>query len=183
MTAPAIRFPHWAQITDVRRAHVERVVELIVEWAEALAVSDRERQRWLTAVRLHDALKDAADELLRELAPDAWGVDALRHGPAAAELAARHGEIDQGVLDAVRYHSVGYANWDAVGQMLYLADYLDPGRGFKREELARLRARVPEDPQGALRVVAHERIAQILAAGCRLLPETVAFWNVLGCGD
>ena len=83
----------------------------------------------------------------------------------------------------MRYHSVGYADWDTVGQMLYLADYLEPGRGFKREELARLRARVPEDPRSALRVVARERIAQALAAGCRLLPETVAFWNVLGCGD
>ena len=52
----------------------------------------------------------------------------LRHGPASAARAKAEGEVDRGVLDAVRYHSIGLAEWDMVGRALYCGDYLEPGR-------------------------------------------------------
>ncbi|MEJ2238685.1 MAG: hypothetical protein P8X82_10345, partial [Gemmatimonadales bacterium] len=79
-----VDFPPWACISEKRRAHVRRVAALCSAWAEMMAVSGNERARWLRAVTLHDALKSAPSELLAELAPFAWGVDTLRHGPAAA---------------------------------------------------------------------------------------------------
>ncbi len=183
MRRPAVRLPPWAHLSAARRQHVERVAVLVGQWADVLGVPATERDRWLRAVALHDALKDAPAPLLHELAPDAWGVDALRHGPAAAVRAAREGETDRGVLDAVRYHSVGFGAWDAAGRMLYLGDYLEPGRAFARDERSALAARVPEDPAGALREVARRRIGAVLDAGLPLLPETVDFWNALTCGD
>lgn len=161
---------------------MERVAQLVERWAAERRVPDGERDRWLRAVWYHDALKDAPAALLRSLAPDAWGVEALRHGPAAAALAARHGETDRGVLDAVRYHSVGYAGWDAAGRMLYLADYLEPGRGFDDADRAQLAARVADDSDGVLREVARRRITWLVRRGRPLVPETVAFWNALVCG-
>ncbi|NIM51561.1 MAG: HD domain-containing protein [Gemmatimonadales bacterium] len=178
-----LQLPSWARVTAKRRGHIDRVGELIATWAREIGVSDAERGRWLRAVSMHDALKDAPKELLRELAPDPWDTDSLRHGPAAAVLAARNGETDRGVLDAVRYHSVGYAAWDAVGRMLYLADYLEPGRSRNREAQRRLAARVCEDVAGVLREVARQRIGRIIAAGHPLLPETIAFWNSLACDE
>lgn len=160
-------FPEWAVATPERRAHVARVVELLERWADALAVPAAERARWLRAAWLHDALRDLS------------GVDDLAHGPAAAARAAAEGETDQGVLDAVRHHSVGWARWDAVGRMLYLADYLEPQRGFDRDSRAALAARVPADPAGVLREVAQRRIAWTVQSGWALRPETVAFWNSL----
>jgi HD superfamily phosphohydrolase YqeK len=160
---------------------VERAGRLISEWADAMAVTPTERERWLRAASMHDALKDAPRELLLELAPRAWDDDSLRHGPAAAALAQREGERDRGVLDAVRYHSIGFAGWDDVGRMLYLADYLEPGRRHGRDERARRTALVAEDPAGVLREVAAERMGLTIAAGYRLLPETVEFWNGLTC--
>jgi len=176
-----VALPPWARVSDKRRAHVERVGLLISEWADAMVVPPIERERWLRAVSMHDALKDAPNEQLLELAPGAWDDDSLRHGPAAAALAEREGERDRGVLDAVRYHSIGFAGWDAVGRMLYLADYLEPGRRRGRHERARRGARVPGDPAGVLWEVAAERLGLTIAAGCRLLPETVEFWNGLTC--
>jgi len=173
--------PPWARVSDKRRVHVERVGRLISEWADAMAVTPTERERWLRAASMHDALKDAPRELLLELAPRAWDDDSLRHGPAAAALAQREGERDRGVLDAVRYHSIGFAGWDDVGRMLYLADYLEPGRRHGRDERARRTALVAEDPAGVLREVAAERMGLTIAAGYRLLPETVEFWNGLTC--
>jgi HD superfamily phosphohydrolase YqeK len=171
--------PRWARVTDRRRRHIARVAALLDQWAEAMAVSDRERRRWLRAAWLHDALKDAPLDAQRRLARGAWDAPSLWHGPAAAARAARAGERDRGVLAAVRYHSVGYARWDAAGRMLYLADYLDPGRRHHDDRLAGYAARVPEDPDRLLRAVASERIARGVAKGWPLLAETVTFWNAL----
>jgi HD superfamily phosphohydrolase YqeK len=140
---------------DERRAHIGRVAALLDQWADALGVDAAERARWARAAWLHDALRDAP------------GGDDLGHGPAAAARAAADGETDAGVLDAVRYHSVGWARWDAVGRMLYLVE---------RRALA---ARVPVDPADVLREVARRRIERILRSGWALRPETVDFWNAI----
>src|SRR5204862_395895 len=123
--------------------------------------------RRLRAGWLHDALRDAP------------AANELAHGPMAAERAARAGETDRGVLDAVRYHSLGYAGWDDVGKMLYLADYLEPGRAFDREVRASLAARVPQDRDTALQQVAARRIARVIEGRWPLVRETVDFWNSL----
>lgn len=159
--------PPWAMAGDERRAHIGRVAALLDQWADALGVDAAERARWARAAWLHDALRDAP------------GGDDLGHGPAAAARAAADGETDAGVLDAVRYHSVGWARWDAVGRMLYLADYLEPGRRQDAVERRALAARVPVDPADVLREVARRRIERILRSGWALRPETVDFWNAI----
>lgn len=182
MTAlPADRsgLPAWAQVTPARRDHIARVATLLGAWADAMDVPAAERQRWLRAAWLHDALKDAPAEDLRALTPGFHGPDALRHGPAAAARAAADGEADAGVLDAVRHHSLGSAAWDRVGRMLYLADYLEPGRTHRPAEREEWVRRVPDEPGVVLREVAAARIARNLRRGWPLLPETVGFWNAL----
>jgi HD superfamily phosphohydrolase YqeK len=158
--------PPWAQVSPERRGHIERVAALVAEWADALGVPSAEGARWVRAAYLHDALRGA---------PRAT---ALGHGPAAADRAAETGEADRGVLDAVRYHTVGYAGWDDVGRMLYLADYLEPGRDrvADRPELA---ARVLRERDAVLRDVTHRRIEWVLRSGWPLVPETVSWWNAL----
>jgi HD superfamily phosphohydrolase YqeK len=136
--------PAWAVVSPSRRAHIERVALLASGWADAMQVSAAERNRWLRAIWLHDALRDAGETKLAELAPSTPGPPELRHGPAAAARAKAEGETDRGVLDAVRYHSIGLAEWDMVGRTLYCADFLEPGRSFERERRAALAARYPE---------------------------------------
>jgi len=162
-----VSLPAWAVVTPERRAHIERVVALLGAWAGALQTPEPERARWVRAGWLHDALRDApaANELV--------------HGPLAADRAARDGESDQGVLDAVRYHSLGYARWDDVGKMLYLADYLEPGRSFDQELRRSLAARVAGERDGVLRQVAARRVAHVIASRWPLVAETVDFWNSL----
>ena len=159
--------PAWAQVTPARRGHIERVAALLDEWAAAMRVPQPERERWLRAAWLHDALRDAP-----------LG-DLMAHGPAAAERAARNGERDSGVLDAVRYHTIGYAGWDDVGRMLYLADFLEPGRDFDPDGRRALAARVSRERDAVLREVARRRIEWVLRSGWPLLPHTVAFWNAV----
>jgi len=132
-----------------------------------MEVPQEERLRWLKAVWLHDAMRDAT-------LPDGMG-----HGAAAADHAAREGERDRGVLEAVRYHSVGYAGWDDVGKMLYLADYLEWGRKGRHKERAKLAKRVPYDRDAVLREVVAQQIQDELRDGRSIDPLTLELWNSL----
>lgn len=164
---PTLELPVWARVGGKRQAHIRRVVELLEHWAEEMEVSRRERDRWLSAAWLHDALRDA--RLKR----------GTSHGAAAADRAELEGEVDQGVLDAVRYHSVGYAGWDDVGRMLYLADYLEPGRKRRAKQRAQLAERVPRECDRVLLDVVALQIRAQLRSGRPIHPLTLEFWNSL----
>lgn len=174
----SLELPEWARLHESRFDHVERVADLVSVWADEMSVSDFERERWRRAVVLHDALKDAPDELLEEFAGE-WTIPAVRHGPAAARWAERDGDTDVGVLDAVRYHSVGYAGWETVGKVLFLADYLESGRDYHTAAHGQLSDRVPSELEQVLRTVSVERLCGVLRYGYPLLKETVEFWNSL----
>jgi HD superfamily phosphohydrolase YqeK len=180
-TPPGLRptLPQWAVVTAERLEHIQRVAELASSWAERMGVPDSERNRWLRAVWLHDALRDASPGELEKWASGTPGPPELRHGPASAAHAKAEGETDRGVLDAVRYHSLGLAEWDMVGRIVYCADYLDPGRAFDKAQRAELAERLPDDPGGVLREVARSRLTHIIQSGWPVLEPTVRFWNSL----
>ena len=171
--------PSWATASPERVSHIERVARLVLDWAEEMGVPDSERNRWLRAVWLHDALRDAPPEELEKWAPTSPGPPAIRHGPASAARAKADGETDRGVLDAVRYHSMGLAEWDMVGRVLYCADFLEPGRNFDKSGRAELAVRFPRDPTGVLREVARARVSRLVQSGWPLPDPTVRFWNSL----
>jgi len=179
----SIGLPDWANVSRKRRAHIERVAEVVRDWATAIGVSDQERSRWLRAVYFHDAIKDATNEEIEQLVPAETYIAALKHGPAAAVLARRFGETDEGVLDAVRFHSIGFAGWDWAGKILYMADYLEPGRKFRRKWRGELRAFAASDPESALFEVARARMAWLVESGWPIPRETLEFWNLIASGE
>lgn len=169
--------PSWAQVKPSRQAHIQRVAALAETWAIAMGKPGAERARWTRAAFMHDALRDAPMADLARLSERRWDIPKLFHGPAAAVVAAQHGETDQGVLDAIRFHSVGWADWDDAGRMLYMADFLEPGRTFKRKRNAKLAARVPRDPEGVLIHIVRKRMEWAIKQRRSILPETADFWN------
>lgn len=164
---PIVGLPLWAQVGKRRRAHIRRVAAVLKQWADAMKISGRERQRWLRSCWLHDALRDASLPAGKT------------HGEAAADRAAEDGESDPGVLDAVRYHSVGYAGWDDVGKMLYLADYLEPGRRTRRRQRAAWAKRVPRERDAVLREIVAREVRWRMRRGKPVDVHTVEFWNSL----
>jgi 2-amino-4-hydroxy-6-hydroxymethyldihydropteridine diphosphokinase len=177
-TTPDVELPAWAQVTEKRREHIQRVTALLDEWAVKLSLPPEERIAWHDAGRYHDALRDAPDAVLRELggnSPD-YPIEML-HGPAAAEQLRREGERRTELLDAVRFHTVGSAQWGRLGRALYMADYLEPGRKFSRADRAYLAAQVPYDFDATFRQVVRARLEWSLREGMRLYPEAVVLWN------
>ena len=178
MSRLEVELPSWACVGEKRRAHIQRVTALLDEWARKLALPPDEARAWHDAGRLHDALRDAPDALLRELGGDRPD-DAVEmlHGPAAAARMIADGETRSEVLDAVRFHTVGCERWGRVGRALYMADYLEPGRKFSRADRAYLAAQVPHDFDATFRQVLRARLEWSLREGMRLYPEAVTLWN------
>jgi 2-amino-4-hydroxy-6-hydroxymethyldihydropteridine diphosphokinase len=172
-----LELPSWAAVSERRRAHIGRVTALLGEWAEAMALPAEERRLWRDAGLLHDALRDAPEPTLRDLANDARSPLELLHGPAAAARLELEGETRAALLDAVRWHTIGSPAWAPVGRALYMADYLEPGRKFARAERAFLARTVPGDFDGAFREVLRLRLEWSVREGMMLFPGTVELWN------
>jgi HD superfamily phosphohydrolase YqeK len=176
------RLPVWSQLTRQRRAHIERVADLLGEWAGVLGLDGAETMRWRAAGYLHDALRDADPDELRPLVPQTFRhlTGKLLHGPAAAEKLRQDGVTDEGLLCAIAYHTIGHASFDELGRALFVADYIEPGRKFEPARLAKLRGRMPADRDAVLVEVLRSRIERLLGEGRGMRAETAAFWQSVG---
>jgi len=176
--------PDWAVAEPERRTHMGRVAELMDSWAEASGLPRGERERWRAAAWLHDALRDASPAQLQPLVPEELAdlPAPLLHGPAAAELLRGEGVEDAELLMAIRYHTLGHADFGTLGRALYAADFLEPGRTFAVEGRQELTHRGSVDVDAVALEVARARIAHRLARNQALNSFTVGFWNALVTG-
>lgn len=174
-----IHLPPWACVTEKRRAHIERVAELMEHWAHQLGIPPEDARAWRDAALLHDALRDAPESELRTLVPRADFTAEMLHGPAAAARLERDGDRRTEMLDAIRWHTVGSAEWKRLGRALFMADFLEPGRRFAPADRAYLASKVPTDFDGTFRQVVRMRIEHALREGHTLFPETVSLWNLV----
>lgn len=75
----------------------------------------------LDHARRRNLIVDPAEEVLPQ----------LLHGPVAAALLAEQGLVtDLEVLNAIRYHTTGRVGMSLLEKVVWLADYLEPGRSF-----------------------------------------------------
>lgn len=172
------RLPAWARMSEGRRAHAERVTELLDAWAGHLELPEADRVRWRAAGRLHDALREADPDELTFWSDLDWPAPLL-HGPACAARLREEGVGDEELLDAVAWHTVGDPELGPLGRHLYLADFLEPGREFLPDVRERLRWLMPEEPLEALLSTVALRIAHRLEVRGALRTRTVSFWNRL----
>jgi HD superfamily phosphohydrolase YqeK len=169
--------PDWADASKKRRAHMSRVADLLGKWAEQVAPS--EVDRWRAAGWLHDALRDAKEDELRPVLPDAFQSwpPSLLHGPASAARLLAEGVSDEDLLNAVRYHTLGSPTLTKIGHALYMADFLEPGRTFAPSWRSLMRARMPDNFDEVLRAVITARLESTLQKGSVIRAETAEFWN------
>jgi HD superfamily phosphohydrolase YqeK len=174
-----VALPAWAIVSEKRRAHIERVTALLVRWADTMRLSEAERAAWVDAGRWHDAVRDADEATLREMTGDHVRPVGMLHGPAAAGRLTREGEARMDVLEAIRWHTTGSAEWAQCGRALFMADFLEPGRSFAQADRAYLASRVCDDFDGTFRQVVRLRLEWSLREGKSLYPETVTLWNAV----
>ena len=177
-------FPDWAVMSEARRQHALRVGRLLWKWSRKLDHRKKKRIRWRAAGLLHDALKGESPAVLRRQLPDAaeWS-DPLLHGPVCAARLREEGVSDKALLRAVAYHTTGHPKFSRLGQALYMADYLDPGRRGMVRTRADWRRRMPDDWDSVLEEVAASKISTLLDRRVPIPAVAADFWRDITTRD
>ena len=146
-----IRLALAARLSPARILHSEGVAllagELCLRFCEPVA-SGR------LAGLAHDLAREMSPAEIRSLATQDGGPlgadeeeqPVLLHGRAGAVLLAAMGVDDPAVLQAVRDHVTGRPGMEQLSSIVYVADFLEPGRGFlpETERLGSLRGSLAE---------------------------------------
>lgn len=177
--------PDWANAREGRRAHMARVAALMRSWAEARREPPEEVARWAATGLLHDALRDEDHEELRVQVDARFrGLPGkVLHGPGTAARLRREGVVDEELLDAISFHTLGSSSFRALGMALFAADFLEPGRTLNEEWRQELRRRAADDLENVVREILAARIGYLVERGRPLRPETVGFWNRMSEGQ
>lgn len=179
MIEPSLDLPGWARVSAKRAEHIQRVTALLNAWGAAMRLPAAEARGFIEAGLLHDALRDAPESELRKITGDNDSPAGLLHGPAAAILLKRDGDRRTDLLEAITYHTVGYAGWGIVGRALYMADFLEPGRKFAKQDRYFLSLQVPTAFDAVFRQVVRMRLEWTVREGNHIFPETLTLWNSL----
>jgi len=143
--------------------HTLSVARTMLDVAEAASIAPEQA---VTAGLLHDLCKGMKPEALAEKArgfgiTQYLDVPNLLHGPVAAEECRRElGVRDEEVIDAIRWHTTGRAEWGRVGQALFYADFSEPRRPHPQAAEAR-RILAERGFDAALRYVVEQKFHHV----------------------
>ena len=130
------------QLTERRYIHTIGVMETAIELAERFGVDVEKAE--LAAI-FHDYAKFRDNGEMRRIIIDQKMPqdllqfhDELWHAPVGAYLVEKEAGIsDSEVLEAIRCHTSGKINMSTLDKVLYVADYIEPGRDFPGVEQVR----------------------------------------------
>ncbi|MGP7819018.1 bis(5'-nucleosyl)-tetraphosphatase (symmetrical) YqeK [Niallia sp. 01092] len=130
------------QLTEKRYLHTVGVMETAIELAEKYGENVKKAE--LAAI-FHDYAKFRPKEemktiiITQKMDPQLLNFHSeLWHAPVGAYLVQQEAGIqDQEVLDAIKYHTSGRPGISLLEKIVYLADYIEPGRNFPGVEEVR----------------------------------------------
>lgn len=166
-----------------RFEHCVNVMEKAVALAKLYGVKENNAAM---AGLLHDYAKNLSPEQLKkeieilniQLDDTLEKHMILAHGLVGAEMIRRDLEIEnEDVLNAIRYHTYGRCGMSDLEKIIYLADFIEPGRKFKGAEELRKLANKDLD-KGVLKAL--ELSIEFLLGSDRLIhPNTILARNEL----
>ncbi|RPF55564.1 bis(5'-nucleosyl)-tetraphosphatase (symmetrical) YqeK [Aquisalibacillus elongatus] len=123
-------------LTPKRYAHVERVTETALDLVKKYQGNEYEVG---LAAALHDYAKDMEILLLKQWILDHHDLPKdlldyhheLWHGPVGSKMIQSLFMIqNHDIINAVRYHTTGRIHMTKTEKIVFLADYIEPGRDF-----------------------------------------------------
>jgi len=171
-----------SQLTIKRFEHTLRVADTAKKLANLYEVDEKKAE--LAAI-LHDFAKDFPTDKLKQLVIEGkFPRDLLLfnqelwHGPVGSYiLKNEHGITDADVLNAVRFHTTGRAQMSKLELIVYVADYIEPGRRFPGVE--EVRALAQKDLFEAAWTVSRNTINFLLQKNTLVYPDTIHVYNDL----
>jgi predicted HD superfamily hydrolase involved in NAD metabolism len=169
------------QIKKSRYRHTQGVLESATELAVRYGA---DQQKTAVAALLHDYAKDySREELLLLAARYQLDIDDLMkhafqllHGIVAAAIARHEYQIDDpDILLAIENHTTGRRDMGIIEKIIYLSDFIEPGRHYPGVE--ELRALAKEDLDKAVFKALNNTMIYVLTTGKLLHPKTLEARN------
>jgi predicted HD superfamily hydrolase involved in NAD metabolism len=178
-TALQLVKPH---LTDHRYQHTLGVMETAISLSNRYGADPKKAE--LAAI-FHDYAKFRPKEEMRQIIIDKKMNPLLLeynselwHAPVGAFLAEKEAGItDIEILDAIRYHTSGRPEMTTLDKIIYLADYIEPGRHFPGIEEVREMAK--ENLTAALIQAMKNTIIFLLKKNQPVFPDTFVTYNHL----
>lgn len=167
-------------MSEKRFKHVLGVEETAVALAEKYG-ADPEKAS--IAALCHDYAKERPDdEFQLVIRRDGFDLDLLNwnnaiwHGVVGADFVQRElGIDDEEILNAIRLHTTGAAQMTLLDKIIYVADYIEPGRDFPGVQEAREIALVDLDE--AVAYETKHTLEHLLATEKAVYPKTIETYN------
>ena len=168
------------QLPEKRYIHTLGVVQSAKELARRYGVDEDKAE--LAAI-YHDYAKyrplDEMEQIIKDYGLPADLLTAnteLWHAPVGAVLVQREvGVEDEEILSAIRYHTSGRAQMTELEKVIYLADYIEPGRSFPGvDEVRELAARSLDE--AVMKAIANT-IAFLMSKQQTIYPDTFHAYN------
>jgi predicted HD superfamily hydrolase involved in NAD metabolism len=169
-----------AKLHQKRYTHTIGVMEAAIHLAEKYGVDEKKAE--LAAI-FHDYAKCMpVDEMERIMIEQDMPSDLfshnkeLWHAPVGAYLVETEiGITDSEILQAIKYHTSGHEKMTMLDKVIYVADYIEPGRCFPGVEEARKLAE--EDLDAAVVYALKHTIAFLLEKNQAIYPLTFQTYN------
>lgn len=170
------------QLTEHRYNHTLGVMETAIALSKKYQADEKKAE--LAAI-FHDYAKfRPKEEMKRIIIEQKMPSELLQfnselwHAPVGAYLAEKEAGInDEEVLDAIRYHTFGRIGMTLLEKVIYLADYIEPGRHFPGVEDVRVIAEKSLDK--ALIKSIQNTILFLMKKGQPVFPATFYTYNDL----
>lgn len=170
------------QLTEHRYTHTIGVMETAIVLAEQYGADVKKAE--LAAI-FHDYAKfRPKEEMAKIIAEQNMPTELLDyhselwHAPVGAYLVEKEVGITDGeILNAIQYHTSGRPGLTLLEKIIYLADYIEPGRHFPGVEEVRQLAKIDLD-QALLRAI-QNTILFLMKKNQRIYPDTFHTYNDL----
>lgn len=168
------------RLSKKRFNHVLRVEETALELAEQYDVNP---EKVSIAALLHDVAKEEPDNEMRDLViSENLDLDLLQHGnqiwhaPVGAVQAKRDFEItDEEIINAIIFHTVGSPEMTAVEKVIFVADYIEPGRDF--EEALEARKLAEKSLEEVIQYKLKSTIIDLIKQNKKIYPKAIDSYN------
>lgn len=170
------------QLTEKRYEHTLRVCDTAVKLARRYGEST---EKAYIASLFHDYAKCLPqDQLKHYIEKYQLPIQLLDyhhelwHGPVGSKLVAEHFHItDQDILNAIYYHTTGRAKMSKLEFIVFVSDYIEPGRSFPG--LEEVREVAQNNLEYAAQLTLRNSMMHLLRKHRTIYPDTVFAYNEL----
>ncbi|MBP2098273.1 bis(5'-nucleosyl)-tetraphosphatase (symmetrical) YqeK [Enterococcus rivorum] len=168
------------QMSERRFQHVLGVEKMAVALAAKYGASEAKAS---IAALTHDYAKERPDDEFQMIIQrDGYDLDLLNygnaiwHGLVGASIVQRELKInDEEILQAIRLHTTGAAEMTLLDKIIYVADYIEPGRHFPGVKEARDIALINLDE--AVAYETKQTLLHLVEQEQKIYPKTIETYN------